>query len=124
VLAEGLLFQTPIARKLPTADGRLLFDAFEDLLSQYDEGRLSAARLADMRAQYGFQSKCEAIRKKLGGRKVGVLVSRLGLTGKRRPQVLLRLGALQFGHGLVSLCSMDSETLSCSNWNWVDTHPS
>jgi len=62
VIGEGMVFQTPVTTRLTEEHGRLLFQTFGKLHAEYEGNRLSAARLAQIRARHNVDHKLQAIR--------------------------------------------------------------
>jgi hypothetical protein len=62
IIGREMIFQTPVERRLSDEDGRLLFEAYRELVENYDAGRLDSNRVNHLKDQNNVPVKVAAIR--------------------------------------------------------------
>ena len=65
VIGAGAMFQTPLVTPLSTEQGKVLYDEFAQLFTDYRQGSLDAEQLAQIRGRNNVDNKIDAIRQSL-----------------------------------------------------------
>jgi|SRR5579862_6900412 len=66
LVGAGALFQTPADPPMTDEQGRALLQRYKEVLADYDAGRLSDAKLAEIRERNRTLHKVEVIQKHIG----------------------------------------------------------
>lgn len=62
IIGRGMIFQTPVEERLSDEDGRLLFETYRELVSNYDAGRLGSDRVDGIKERNNVPRKANVIR--------------------------------------------------------------
>ena len=64
-MGRGVVFQTPIVRRLSEEDARLLLETYSELLDEYNADRLDRERVNNIKLRNNVSAKVGMIRENL-----------------------------------------------------------